>query len=376
MELLGINDTHRLHLSIQAIYALHNSDTFGVDVISIINQIVPGNFPTFYSCCFRTRQISDIYLPEFAGALTPELEKIRIQYFGEHPIAKHIPQTLHGAYKISDFISQQEFHQLEGVYQQFLRHFDVEDVLNIFFPADNSGDWQKLAQQDIVLNGFSVARTERTFTERDRLILNLLRPHLFQAYCNSQKYQQLQQNLNQLQKSINHIGLVILNPEGQVQSVTPLATTWLEIYCAKPTSTSQLPDHLWSWVKYQVGRFKNNLDPTNASLPLRIQQSDKQLVISLVIEKDENRYLLLLEEQTTSLIDSLSLLGLSKRETEVLAWVMQGKDNKIIAAQLGVGTTTVRGHLESIYRKWGINSRTEAIAQALQKLGFINPFES
>lgn len=106
---------------------------------------------------------------------------------------------------------------------------------------------------------------------------------------------------------------------------------------------------------------------------MRIEQAGKQLVIRLVVEQQPGRHLLLLEEQTLSLSKSLDLLGLSQRETEVLYWVMQGKENKAIAVQLSVSKSTVGKHLESIYQKLGVQSRTEAIAQALEKLGMLNP---
>ncbi len=107
-------------------------------------------------------------------------------------------------------------------------------------------------------------------------------------------------------------------------------------------------------------------------MPLRIEQAGKQLVIRLVVEQPRVQYLLLLEEQTLPLLNSLELLGLSQRETEVLFCVMQGRDNKAIALQLSVHKSTVRKHLESIYCKLGVQSRTEAIAQALEKLGFLH----
>jgi DNA-binding CsgD family transcriptional regulator len=129
---------------------------------------------------------------------------------------------------------------------------------------------------------------------------------------------------------------------------------------------------LWSWVKHQIAELTNKTDLPKACVPLRIQQTGKELVIRLVVEQLGARYLLLLEEQTLSPTNSLALLGLSQRETEVLSWVMQGKDNKEIAAHLSINVSTVRKHLESIYGKFGVHSRTEAIAQALGKLGFIH----
>ena len=370
METLSLQDTQNLHQGIQQLYTLHNLDTFGVDALTILNQLVPSDFPNFHFTPVWTRRISHTFLPNFPG-FTPEIERVIHQHFDEHPILQHMPQALNGAYQTSDFVSQKKLHRLESFYQQFLRPLDAEEQMTVFLPNANSGNWGKFSQTDATLVGFSLHRPQRSFTERDRLILNLLRPHLFQAYGNAQHYQQLQQDLSQLQQSLNSLGLVILNTEGQVQFVTPQAVVWLEAYFAKPTGTLQLPDHLWAWVKHQV-TIAQNPDSPKVCLPLRVEQVGKQLVIRLVVES-RDQYLLLLAEQTRSGLNSLELLGLSQRETEVLFWMMQGNDNKAIAAQLSVGKSTVGKHLESIYRKLGVQSRTEAIAQVLEKLGIPNP---
>jgi DNA-binding CsgD family transcriptional regulator len=206
---------------------------------------------------------------------------------------------------------------------------------------------------------------------------NLLRPHLAQASANAQQYHQLQQDLTQVQQSLNHLGAIVLDGDSWVQSlaepllrrIAPQAIIWLETYFEKPTCWLQLPDRLRSWVKYQVTCLMQNPDLPAACLPLRVQQAVRELTIRLIVESPGAQYLLLLEEQTLSSLNSLALLGLSQRETEVLALVMQGKDNKTIASQLSVHPSTIRKHLEHIYTKWGIKSRTEAIAQALAKLG-------
>lgn len=210
------------------------------------------------------------------------------------------------------------------------------------------------------------------FTERDRTVLNLLRPHLFQAHSNARKHHQLQQKLSALEQSVDCLGLIILDTEGRIQSIAPQAAIWLETYSPKPTCSLQLPDHLWSWVRYQVNSLTKNSDLPGACLPLRIQQTGRELIIRLVIEQFGQRYLLLLEEQSLSLFASLELLGLSQRETEILAWVMQGKNNQQIAVQLNINIGTVRKHLENIYDKFGVHSRTEAISQALIKLGLLH----
>jgi DNA-binding CsgD family transcriptional regulator len=371
MEELVFGDTKNLCQSIRQLYTLRNPDAFGVDVLLVLNQLVPSDIPCFHIMHSQNLQIDRSHLPDFPG-LTADQEKLMAQHFGEHPITLNMPQTLNGAYKISDFVSLKELHCLEAVCQKFMRQFSLEDQMTLFFPNETPLGWYQLSQVEATLVGVSLNRGQRSFTERDRLILNLLRPHLFQAYCNVQHYQQLQQELSQLQQSFNYLGLVILDAKGRVQSIAPPTIIWLETYFSTPTRSNQLPDHLWSWVKHQIAGLIKNPDLPKTCLPLRIQQAGKELVIRLVVEQLGERYLLLLEEQTLSPMNSLALLGLSQRETEVLACVMQGKENKAIATHLNINVSTVRKHLESIYCKFGVHSRTEAIAQALEKLGILN----
>jgi DNA-binding CsgD family transcriptional regulator len=55
--------------------------------------------------------------------------------------------------------------------------------------------------------------------------------------------------------------------------------------------------------------------------------------------------------------------GLTRREQAVLALVAEGKSNAEIAAELWIAVGTVRGHLEHIYKKLGVQSRTAALAR-------------
>jgi DNA-binding CsgD family transcriptional regulator len=371
METLGIKDIQQLNQGIQQLYTIHNLDTFGMDTLKIIDRLVPADVPSFHSTHILTREMSGVTMyptPEF---FTPKLTAVVQQHFSQHPIVEHIEQTFHGAYKISDFVSQQAFYSLEGLYQQYLGLFGIEDQMTIFLPPDSSIGSTHLAPTDETLVGFSLNRADRSFSERDRSILNLLRPHLFQAYSNAQKYHQLQQNSSKLQKSLDHLCVITLDTEGRVQSIAPQAIIWIETYFSKSTCLDQLPDNLWSWVKHQISSEQEK-DIPSVRLPLRIQQSGRELTIRFVIEPSKASYFLLLEEQTLSSLNSLELLGLSQRETEVLSLVMQGKDNKSISIQMNIQIGTTRKHLENIYLKLGVQSRTEAVAHALEKMGLLH----
>ena len=58
--------------------------------------------------------------------------------------------------------------------------------------------------------------------------------------------------------------------------------------------------------------------------------------------------------------------ALTARETDVLRLLTEGKANKQIAADLGIGENTVRTHVSSILAKLGMQSRTQAALYAAQ----------
>ena len=75
-------------------------------------------------------------------------------------------------------------------------------------------------------------------------------------------------------------------------------------------------------------------------------------------------FLLLVEESRVhqggeSLLSSYHLTG---REIEVLMWVAKDKTNRDIAEILGMSPRTVNKHLEHIYVKLGVETRTAAAA--------------
>jgi DNA-binding NarL/FixJ family response regulator len=60
-------------------------------------------------------------------------------------------------------------------------------------------------------------------------------------------------------------------------------------------------------------------------------------------------------------------LGLSHRESEVLALLVAGCTNRAIASRLVVGDETVKTHVRHVLRKLGVADRTAAVATALRE---------
>jgi DNA-binding NarL/FixJ family response regulator len=63
---------------------------------------------------------------------------------------------------------------------------------------------------------------------------------------------------------------------------------------------------------------------------------------------------------------SLASLGLTPRQTDVLALLLQGQPNKLIARELGLSVETVKDHVAAVLRALGVSSRTQAVLAVSQ----------
>ena len=63
---------------------------------------------------------------------------------------------------------------------------------------------------------------------------------------------------------------------------------------------------------------------------------------------------------------SLESLGLSRRQADVLAYLLQGMPNKIIAREMHLSVDTVKDHVAAVLRVLGVSSRTQAVLAVSQ----------
>jgi hypothetical protein len=171
----------------------------------------------------------------------------------------------------------------------------------------NSGQchrWRFLSRANGRLVGYSLFRSRQNFSERDRLILNLLRPHVSQAHESAKCYHRLKQ-------AFELTAQITIDSHGHVELITPRATEYLKLYFNCPANSPRLPDSLWCWVKSRVAILADETQIPTTPLPLRVEQAGKVLIVRLLGKSDSNQYTLLLEEETRSIEPQLKLLGLS-----------------------------------------------------------------
>lgn len=72
----------------------------------------------------------------------------------------------------------------------------------------------------------------------------------------------------------------------------------------------------------------------------------------------------------TSSTDQTLLVSLNEREIEVLRLIAEGRSNNEIAERLVIALSTVKWHINNLFGKLGVHSRTQAVAQA-KELGLL-----
>lgn len=113
-----------------------------------------------------------------------------------------------------------------------------------------------------------------------------------------------------------------------------------------------------------------DIEPKNLLQVIRNVANGKYVFGSKVMTRPELQPWI--EEQIEGAHHSYSEPGspfhpLSGREMEVLECVVRGMSNKEIAGLLGISHQTVKNHVTSILRKFGVEDRTQAVVYALKR---------
>lgn len=183
-------------------------------------------------------------------------------------------------------------------------------------------------------------RQDRDFTERDRRVVEALRPHVVALIAAADARRRLADLMAALDSgdAAEQGGFVLLGPGHAVEHASARAHTllgrWFE------GGNGRLPASLADWLRSGPDRA-----------PLRLEQGGRRLVVEAVTPTA----LVLREEAAPA-------AALTAREHEILRLIAAGWSTAQIARELWVTPATVSKHLEHCYRKLGVRSRTAALA--------------
>ena len=152
--------------------------------------------------------------------------------------------------------------------------------------------------------------------------------------------------------------------DGKLVWQTPLARRLMNDYFANPEHVA--PEELIAWI---AAAHAARHDGREAQA-LLIADGSRRLLASFHDQTGDDEWLVVLrEENDASAVESLiAAFRLTQREAEVLYWVVQGKTSKDIGDILGSSPRTVNKHLEHVFEKLGVETRTAAANLAMGKM--------
>ena len=152
--------------------------------------------------------------------------------------------------------------------------------------------------------------------------------------------------------------------DGKLVWQTPLARDLLNEYFAATGKFA--PVRLLAWIDEAIAAKSEGRPPGQ----LLCTSGAKRLLASFHDQTGDEEWLVVLrEENDASAVESLmTAFRLTLREAEVLYWVTLGKTSKDIGDILGSSPRTVNKHLELIFEKLGVETRTAAANMASSKM--------
>lgn len=276
-----------MDLMLQALPRLHafgGRDEFLDRALEVVQMLIPGEFYTLDEVNVETQETLGGRSTPFEVRDSPLLEVFNA-HMHEHPgiIALREGRRV-TVESFSDHASRADW--LETGYSR-----------EFYMPL---GGFEDQMYATVMLRGDTVAaivaaRTTWGFSERDRAMIRLIRPHMTQAYRNAQRIDELQNDTAWWRQMTEDLGYAVVSLDwaGQVTSISEAAATWLfDGQHDARRSTCALPRKVTDWLAPQLDNeaIESALRP---AAPLTLTRDGYHLVIRLLPDASNSGYVLL-----------------------------------------------------------------------------------
>ena len=313
------------------------SDPFPAPVLKQLRRLLRADWAAYCELDRRRRCTIALVESPVPEVYADEDERTFWRIVEAHPLCQAQRRGRFDALKLSDFHTRRELHRLE-VWADWFSPFGIECELEVGIPSPL--DHTKT---------FLFDNERRDFTERDRALLNLLQPHFVQLYRAAGVRRLADTARAVIGDDSDGRGVVVIAKTGEIEIASPLARRLLDAYCPGGRG-SRLPRGVASWLREQP----MDRPPTTLSV------DGPCGTLTIDLDRRGGIRVMLLEELAAG---GTGPAALSAREREVLVLVRDGLRNAEIAEALWVSPATVRKHLENIYEKLDVHTRTAAVAR-------------
>lgn len=281
------------------------------------------------------------------------------RHFREHPLVRfHSSHPGGPTQRISDCMDVHAFRN-SALHTDYYRRIGINHVMALPLRIDDAN------VISVVFN-----RSSSDFEDHERGVLDAIRAPLAALYLNLVVCEEAGIGLRCISQLAADGGwqMMRVTLSGRILDASPLAVRLLSRFFPDYATGPQtsLPSALFAWFI----RGRNwGLDRSAMSYGqhFAVSRLSSRLTAHFVPDPDSlaSFYLLMKGDRLDLNATDLTRLPLTEREREVLALVAAGKTNGEIATLLAISARTVQKHLEHIFQKLGVETRTAAAIRAL-----------
>lgn len=238
---------------IRRLHSCMEAEAFASHVLAALSKIIPASHVTYDLIDIRNMKMTHVATPFPAPQkLLQSFER----YMHEHPwinifyprdtpppfkncLKTREKRPLGTALLMSDALPDSRFRRL-SLYNEFYRHFDIEYQMVIPLMAGSD-----------TLIGITFNRDRLDFSEKERLMLNILGPHVMQAFENAEAIAKLKSKIATLeyasgdgQNRHEHRPLPITGRENEVLHYVAMGKTNAEVAAILNISRNTVKTHL------------------------------------------------------------------------------------------------------------------------------------
>ena len=324
-------------------------------MVNAVNCAVPGEITAFEMVRQNGEYLGCLIYEPFDSISSQELEAYN-EHLSEHPFYEAIlVNRRFDAIKIADFLPDTKFKET-GIYNEYYRRINIDRQISVTMNID----------EDYFIF-CTMSRGGKDYDEDERAILNLMSPHLTAAIRNANAFEKIEKNRQSWKAVAESMGRTIIDvdQDGNIKYLSEKAKALLKKYFRDRVLTiGGLPDSLARWITENRSDFIRSKEVGMPPKPLVLFGENEKLIIRFNYDYSTNLISLLLFEEREISTEDLASLGLTNRETEILFFIAKGKTNPEIAILCDISVRTVEKHVENIFIKLGIETRTAAILKA------------
>jgi DNA-binding response OmpR family regulator/DNA-binding CsgD family transcriptional regulator len=173
--------------------------------------------------------------------------------------------------------------------------------------------------------------------------------------------------------AFGYASITVRVSDGRLMWQTSLARELLMRYYGTDAPTTPIP--VLTWLRRHVAKGLSGIEPPRLSVELGPKRLSFRLHQQIGDSEGGGDWLIIMQEVSDeSVIEAMALsFKLTPKEAEVLYWVVKGKINRDIGDIVGSSPMTVKKHLEHVFAKLGVETRTAAAAMAMRRIRQLQP---